>query len=326
MPQDTIRIDSLPADIAALQRSAYTIRMESEADFKKKSDEYASWAPLYTVGMLVIIWLLVRLIHGKSENYVTLGSISNGTGEESEPTQPSYHSYEGKELGFKREEIIAILNKRFPYYQALNAFDKDKFIHRLTRFTAAKTFRIHTDEGFKEMPILISASAIQLSLGLENYMLPGFHCINIFPQEFIGVHPTIRFLEGNVSDSCINISWKHFLNGYASPADGQNVGLHEMAHAYYYQNFETRSNNDPCFIDAFPSFHDHGNKAFEMEQQPGNDLYSSYALTNFHEFWAESVEIFFERPVELKNKYPQLYTTISGLLNQELMPGAEKIS
>ena len=48
-----------------------------------------------------------------------------------------------------------------------------------------------------------------------------------------------------------------------------------------------------------------------------NDLYSDYALRNFQEFWAESVEIFFEKPVEMESHYPQLYQTMKGLLNQD---------
>ena len=60
------------------------------------------------------------------------------------------------------------------------------------------------------MPVLISAAAIQVSFGLEKYLLPDFPNIHIFPEEFIATEPSVRFLEGNVSDNCINISWKHF--------------------------------------------------------------------------------------------------------------------
>lgn len=318
MPQDTIWLDTTLIKLEKPLRSEQTIRERSNADFQRQSEEYSRWAPLYTVAMLVIIWILVRVIHGKSKNYVTLGAIPDEIPEGSEPVQVTYHNYEGNELDFGKEELSDILNKRFPYYQGLNPFNKDKFLLRLKRFMKAKRFRIHTDDCFKEMPVLISASAIQLSFGLENYMLHDFHCINVFPQEFIGLHPTIRFLEGNVSDNCINISWKHFIKGYDSPNDGQNVGLHEMAHAYYHQNFETRRHSDEDFIEAFPAFREHGSLAFESELQPGNDLYSSYALKNFHEFWAESVELFFEKPSDLHDKYPDLYSTICRLLNQDL--------
>jgi len=167
------------------------------------------------------------------------------------------------------------------------------------------------------MPILVSSAAIQLSFGMENYLLPQFEHIHIYPEEFMFVHKNFNVLEGNVSGANINISWKHFLEGFALPTDGQNVGLHEMAHAYYYQNFVCKENTDDCFVNGFRQFDVYANKAFESEKYPGNDLYSDYALSNFQEFWAESIEIFFEKPVFLNNQYPELYTSLKFLLRQD---------
>ena len=58
-------------------------------------------------------------------------------------------------------------------------------------------------------------------------------------------------------------------------------------------------------------------KAFEVEQVPGNDLYSDYALKNSQEFWAESIEIFFEKPSQLNNIYPELYKSLKIVLRQD---------
>ena len=84
-----------------------------------------------------------------------------------------------------------------------------------------------------------------------------------------------------------------------------------------FQNFETTENIDHDFVHTFSKFNDCGNSAFVEEQIPGNDFYSEYAMRNFQEFWAESVEIFFERPTQLKMIYPDLYGAISDLLNQD---------
>jgi Mlc titration factor MtfA (ptsG expression regulator) len=180
-----------------------------------------------------------------------------------------------------------------------------------------KAFKTHDIRGFKEMPVLISATAIQFSFGLEKYLLPNFEFIHFYPEEFVHTHSPSGFLEGNVSDRSINISWKHFLEGFQYPDDGQNVGLHEIAHAYYSQNFISTENIDNGFVTSFSNFNNTANKVFEQEKHPGNDLYSDYALRNFQEFWAESVEIFFEKPVEMESHYPQLYQTMKGLLNQD---------
>ncbi len=228
-----------------------------------------------------------------------------------------YRVYYGDELNFSNETIVQVLHTHFPYFISLNPPQKNRFLQRINEFIKAKTFKIHDNRGFKEMPILISATAIQLSFGLENYLLPQFEFIHIYPEEFIKSGAAVRFLEGNVSDQSINISWKHFLEGFQYPNDGQNVGLHEMAHAYYYQNFITKQQIDDGFVSTFPRFNDTANKVFELEKVPGNDLYSDYALRNFQEFWAESIEIFFEKPADMNKAYPALYSELCSLLNQD---------
>jgi hypothetical protein len=224
--------------------------------------------------------------------------------------------YHGDELDFSDEELQAVLNKYFVYYTRLNATDQLKFLHRLKKFIRRKVFVIHDKSGFKEMPILISAAAIQISFGLDKYLLPFFSRIQIFPEAFIGVYPTLRLLEGNVSGHSINLSWKHFLDGYKFPENGQNVGLHEFAHAFHWQYFEAGRNVERDFVSSYPLFDEHGAKAYRQEQTAGNDLYSDYALTHFQEFWAESVEVFFEKPAAMKAKYPELYQAMCELLNQ----------
>jgi MtfA peptidase len=228
-----------------------------------------------------------------------------------------YLTYNGWDLKFDEAQVIAVLQKRFAYFNALGMLGQKRFLARHKKFMRSKIFKIHTYNGFKEMPILISATAIQLSFGLDEFMLPFYQYIHIYPQEFLGMHPTMRFLEGNVSGNSINISWKHYLEGYDKPHNGQNLGLHEMAHAYYSQNFTFDGEKDKCFINGFSSYNTCGNKIFEAEKILSGNLFSDYALKNFQEFWAESVEIFFERPAEMKLQYLELYESMSLLLNQK---------
>jgi Mlc titration factor MtfA (ptsG expression regulator) len=281
--------------------------------------------PTYTPSHGMIIFFLSLLVcvlyfvkrsaaeRNESDNFTEPGIPGN----EIVKTRRPYLTYYGEELNFSDAELTGVLTKRFPYFNALSAIQKQRFLKRLQAFIANKVFKIHDEQGYKEMPILISAAAIQLTFGLEKYLLPNFEFIHVYPQEFMRVQETICFLEGNVSGHAINLSWKHFLEGYANPDDGQNVGLHELAHALYYQTFVAEENVDRNFRNTFDNFNSYGNKVFEQELQPGNDLYSDYALKNFQEFWAESAEIFFEKPAAMKTSYPQLYDTIKFLLNQD---------
>ena len=90
-----------------------------------------------------------------------------------------------------------------------------------------------------------------------------------------------------------------------------------MAHALYYQTFVTEENVDHTFRDCFNQFNNSGNKVYNTEMTNEDGLYSDYAMKNFQEFWAESVEIFFERPKEMQHTYPSLYLAIADVLNQD---------
>lgn len=335
MPQDTVYFSDNPDKYVVLPNGWDTLpddvkgtlfELTKDQRFEKKHSFMDDYGPFfYTVGILALIWIIIRIRDGRSRSFVAFGSLVNNEADydivenqsNPAPSTPDCLVYPGHELNIADEDIIKMLNRRSRYYVALPAADKEKFLYRLKKFMSRKNFYIHDKSGFKEMPVLISAAAIQLSFGLDKYLLPDFPNIHIFPQEFIATEPSIRFLEGNVSDNCINISWKHFLEGFQSTADGQNVGLHELAHAYHFQNFSTGNQVDADFVADFSRFDDCGNKAYQNELLPGADLYSRYAMRNFQEFWAESVEIFFERPADLNYRYPELYEALRDILNQD---------
>ena len=284
-----------------------------------KDDHYIPGPGMVIAFIAIFIFILLRVKRNiangddnDSDSFTETDAPQNGY----QSPQP-YLTYYGDELNFSELELQAILIKRFPYFNSLSETQKATFLERLQDFIANKTFKIHDDKGYKEMPVLISAAAIQLTFGLKKYLLPNFEFIHVYPQEFMRVNESICFLEGNVSGHAINLSWKHFLEGYANSNDGQNVGLHELAHALYYQTFIVEENVDSNFRNTFDGFNNYGNKVFEQESLPGNDLYSDYALKNFQEFWAESAEIFFEKPAQMKANYPLLYEAIKTLLNQD---------
>ncbi len=224
--------------------------------------------------------------------------------------------YRGENLEFSEEVLRKVLLKHFPYFGQLIHPDQDKFIARIKKFIRSKIFVIHDVKGYREMPIMLSAAAVQLTFGLNKFLMPHFTIIQIYPQEFIGMEP-MRILIGNVSGNTINIAWKQFLEGYKNKYDRNNLGLHEMAHALYFQNFEAEENRDQSFQHSFNHFTALGDKVFEREKILTVGLYSDYAMKNFQEFWAESIEIFFQSPQRLNDHYPDLYKILCDLLCQD---------
>ena len=296
-------------------RLLYQLIAEAENAPKPPANEKYSPDAQFIFIFLAIFGIIIYKFWKKSEVTVTYSQTIFTDKEK--PGKKNLLVFYGDELYFSDQQIAAILTRRFPFYNKLSQGRQTLFLERLQNFMADKTFKIHDKKGFKEMPVLISAAAIQLTFGLKKYLLPHFRFIHIHPQEFLRVQPILCFLEGNVSGHSINLSWKHFLEGYTKPDDGQNVGLHELAHALYYQTFEVEENVDSNFRDLYNNFNVDGNKAYDTEKNFAGGLYSEYAEKNFQEFWAESVEIFFENPVEMESYYPQLYQTMKALLNQD---------
>lgn len=122
--------------------------------------------------------------------------------------------------------------------------------------------------------------------------------------------------EVNPRAGMIILSWHHFVQGYGDLDDGYNVAIHEMAHAIHFENLI--KNDEVAFLDqhALSSLAQITNRELPKINR-GRHLLRSYAGTNQYEFFAVTLEYFFEKPVELNAEIPDLYQTIAALLRQD---------
>jgi hypothetical protein len=107
------------------------------------------------------------------------------------------------------------------------------------------------------------------------------------------------------------------LKGYENLTDGSNVGLHEMSHALYFQKTVIDPDSSRSFCRNYNHVLSACKEAHQTEISGQKNLYSVYADTDLQEFWAESVEIFFEKPNELNTQYPAVYEAVKTLLHQD---------
>lgn len=220
----------------------------------------------------------------------------------------------------KRSEVAALLNMYFPYYRQLpNEKMQDKFVRRVICFRRLKQFEFQDMEKSNDARYLVSAAAIQLTFGLKSFRMPFFHTIYIINGEYRHFAYATPF-QGHVSGGQIYLSWPHFKYGYEQKNDSHNVGLHEMAHALSWQNYYTEDHHDPHFRRHFLGFSAAGRPLFQRMQNGEQNLLGPYAAANYDEFWATSVEVFFEQPGKMKEELPVLYAALCRLLNQD--PGA----
>src|SRR5262249_45832984 len=129
----------------------------------------------------------------------------------------------------KKDVYDNMLSQYNPYYKNLGPENKDRFLKRVIFFVELKEFKFVGVEEEEQMPVLIAAAAIQLTFGLEHYLLDYFKTIYVMKDNYRYSQYPVPF-EGHVSDDGIYLSWTNFTREYKDYSDGQNVGLHEMAH------------------------------------------------------------------------------------------------
>jgi len=209
-----------------------------------------------------------------------------------------------------------IISQVLPYFNQLNESNKQKFLKRVYNFRKSKSFHFHGLAPQEEIMILVSAASMQLSFGLKNYMLPFFREIYILSDAYQALEAQELYI-GHVSPTGIYISWKHFVQGFADYSDGVNVALHEMAHALYHESFSKETGIDWDFRKDFEKLPAVFGPIMTQAIVQKKSYLRGYAFTNFHEFWAVSIEYFFENSQGLKDNLPQLYTILCDTLNQD---------
>lgn len=211
-------------------------------------------------------------------------------------------------------KIDTILSKTLPYYQNLDTAAKDRFVRRVNEFIYKVKFV--PKEGFINTPsheILIAATCVQLTFGLDRFLQHSIGNIVIYPNSFYSkwIEDWVDGLA--VGNGNIFISWSAFEEGISNPTDKRNLGLHEMAHALKMASSESSYDFDIHF-----TFHiSHWNEFVMICMEEADEYLREYGLTNEHEFFSSSVEYFFEAPEEMKEKMPRSFYMLCLLLNQD---------
>lgn len=211
-----------------------------------------------------------------------------------------------------------ILKNKFPYYANLSPYDKIQFEQRLKYFLFNKQFIAKDMPSItEEMKILVGASAVQLTFGYSPLKFPRFSKIILFPGSFYSKGSArVRIGEVNPYAEAIVLSWKDFIKGYKIETDGRNVGLHEMAHALKLE--DATMDEEYAFLDddELKNFYEISQEEFAKIKRGEPSFLRAYAGTNMEEFFAVSVEYFFEQPEEFRKQLPDIYASLSRLLHQ----------
>ncbi|TMI82721.1 MAG: zinc-dependent peptidase [Bacteroidetes bacterium] len=209
-----------------------------------------------------------------------------------------------------------IIGSLFSYFNDLAPEGKRYFIQRVHHFKLSKKFHFIGLEESEDIAVLVSASAIQVTYGLKNYSLSHFQNIYVLADAYKMENDEELYV-GHVAPEGIYLSWKHFKYGYTNRADNINVANHEMAHALLYNNFFAQYGMDTHFRMNYEQFSTTTGPILAQVITNRQSYLRSYAFSNLHEFWAVSVEAFFDNPEGLKKNMPELYSALCRVLNQD---------
>jgi Mlc titration factor MtfA (ptsG expression regulator) len=210
-----------------------------------------------------------------------------------------------------------ILQSKTSFYKMLPSEIKKRFRHRLAIFMDAHEFEGR--EGLiltEEMKLMISAAAIHLTLGLNDYTLGDFRKIFVYPDVYYsGYSKTTNRGETN-PHGIIALTWRYVEEGFADVSDKMNLGYHEFAHALMLQHVNG-SLNDETFSFGYQKFCYMLQKEHLAKHVEEAGFLRDYAFTNKMEFFAASAEYFLEAPQEMYEHSKELFYLMVRMLRQD---------
>ena len=227
-----------------------------------------------------------------------------------------------------------LIEERVPLTRKLTAEEWDRLLWLVRGFVREKHF-----EGIdgltitEEIKVIVAAQACMLLLHLDTGPFPRVRSIILYPGTFVPKAPLLDRhvrvepeqerapLLGESLRGVIVLSWESVQQSAVEPRDGHNVVLHEFAHEL---------DQEDGYVDGIPLLEAPQStrvwarvlrERFEELQRKTkdgeSDLLNAYGATNRAEFFAVATELFFERPVEMSNRYPDLYGELKGFYRQD---------
>jgi MtfA peptidase len=222
-------------------------------------------------------------------------------------------------------EFHELVLRGVPCAKLLLREELDKLEALVRIFNAEKSFEAAGGLTLtEEMRVVIASRACLLLLHrieLDSPLYPGLDTVIVYPSSY-RVRAVRRegyvVLEGD--ETRLGESWTHGVvvlawDGAANQTDGHDVVLHEFAHQL---DAEDGAMDGTPELDDLERYSVWSSVAGAEYAELLNDVehhrqtsIDAYGATNAPEFFAVTVEQFFERPGALERRHPELYAELS---------------
>ena len=225
---------------------------------------------------------------------------------------------------------IQILERNVPLYLLLPQTLREELYGRVNIFLDEKEFIGCAGlEITNEIRLTIAGNASMLLLKRDHRCFPGFTSILVYPDTYVAKDIKYDGLIEIHEDSVrageswhrgpVVLSWADVMRGTQDQSDGHNVVLHEFAHKLDEEN---------KIMDGLPVLRDRTHYAKWAEvltreydslqsrvDRGTNTVLNGYGAVSPPEFFAVATESFFEKPLQMKNKLPDLYAQLKRFYN-----------
>ena len=232
------------------------------------------------------------------------------------------------------KEWLALIQRHVVFFHKLNGSDRLELLGHIQVFLAEKRFE--GCGGFEitdEVRVTIAAQACLLLLHRQTDYFPHLLTILVYPLTYmvqedhrIGEHVWEEGTVGRLGETgrrmgSLVLSWGAVKHGAADPSDGKNVVLHEFAHQLDYENHAADGVPGLATREQQSAWSDVMNSEFASLRAADESgiptLLDTYGATDPVEFFAVSVEAFFEQPRALRARYPRLYSELQNYFQQD---------
>lgn len=221
-------------------------------------------------------------------------------------------------------DLVQLLEQEVPYYQQLNANEKNVFKQKATRFLR----RTHIEGVGTAVTnldrVLIAAGAIIPVFGFKDWEYFNLTNVILYPDTFDEQYQfegDRRHILGMVGSGSLNgqmiLSQSALRAGFSSIYDSSNTAIHEFVHLL---------DKSDGIVDGMPHnlLQDRYSEAWlnlvhqEIARiNEGLSNINPYGATNDSEFFAVISEYFFKQPVHLAAHHPELYAMLKQIFQQD---------
>jgi len=218
----------------------------------------------------------------------------------------------------------AILEKNVPYVAKLAPEERAELKGHILVFLDEKNFEGAGGlEMTDEIRVTIAAQACLLLLHRDTDYYPGLLSIIVYPSTYVakrheGLLEKDHALlgESHAFDRVV-VAWDAAKQGAKNFHDAHNVVLHEFAHQLDYEDGLYDGTPQLPNRTAIRTWAKVFSAEFKELSEHGDSVLDSYGAENSAEFFAVATEAFFEKPVQLRQKHPELYAQLVSYFKQD---------